>query len=129
MCGCPFRWALGPRQVASNRLEACFGAYSGRVLDEWVPSDDNEVENAGARLPDVPNVWTDGSLVREEVSEVLVKMRSSLAGATGAECCWLYCSVLGSLQTVQRAEIWGVIFCAAELQGCPSGCGQPERCS
>ena len=35
-----------------------------------VPSDDNEVEDAGARLPDVPNVWTDGSLVREEVSGV-----------------------------------------------------------
>ena len=56
LCGCPFRWALGPRQVASNRLETCFGAYSGRVLHEWVHSDDNEVQNAGARLPDVPNV-------------------------------------------------------------------------
>ena len=30
--------------------------------------DDNEFEDAGAWLPDVPNVWTDGSLVREEVS-------------------------------------------------------------
>ena len=34
------------------------------------PSDDNEVEDAGARLPDVPKVWTDGNLVREEVSGV-----------------------------------------------------------
>ena len=31
-------------------------------------------------------------------------------GGTGAECYWLYCSVPGSLQTVQRAEIWGVIL-------------------
>ena len=31
------------------------------------------------------------------------------------EACRLYCSVLGPLQTVQRAEIWGVL---AALQGC-----------
>ena len=126
LCVCPFRWALGPRQVAGNRLEASFGAYSGRVLDEWVPSDDNEVEDAGAWLPDVPNVWTDDSLVREEVSSgcsgsagetcarlwfhlvsswLVSPLFTSVDGDTGAECCGLYCSVPGSLQTVQRAEI------------------------
>ena len=31
------------------------------------------------------------------------------------EACRLYCSVLGPLQTVQRAEIWGVLVA---LQGC-----------
>ena len=43
-----------------------------------------------------------------------------LMATLSAECCGLHCSVPGSLQTVQRAEIWGVIFCAAELQGSPS---------
>ena len=28
---------------------------------------------------------------------------------TGAECCGPYCSVLGSLRSVQRAEIWGAL--------------------
>ena len=66
-----------------NRLEASL-AYSGRVLDEWVPSDDNEVEDVGAWLPGLPNLWTDGSLVREEVSsvlEVLVK-HAHVSGST-----------------------------------------------
>ena len=93
------------------------------------PSDDDEVEDAGARLPDVPNVWTGGSLVREEVSGVC-------SGGAGETCARLWLALLGQnavgftarfLVLCRRSNALrsGVIFCAAEIQGCPSGCGQP----
>ena len=74
-----------------------------------------------------PNVWTDGSLVRNQVTGV----SSSGAGffAHQLEDCWGgrrwgyvdrvrpevqscqgFCSVPGPLQSVQRAEMWGVIL-------------------
>ena len=43
---------------------------------------------SASRMPDVPNVWTDGRLFLDEG----------------------FCSVPGPSQTVQRAELWGVIL-------------------
>ena len=86
-------------------------------------------------LPDHPNVWTDGSLVLDQVTGI----SSSGAGflAHYSEECWNgsrwghdqrgsnaflqgFCSVPGPLQSVQRAEMWGVILalqssCAVHL--------------
>ena len=75
-------------------------------------------------------MWTDGSFVRDELSGVGVGgcgVYSSRSGAgwfdrkwghlellppgdLGVERCVLYDSVRGPLQSVQRAELWGVIL-------------------
>ena len=83
---------------------------------------------AASLVPDHPNVWSDGSLVLDQVTGV----SSSGAGffARQAGDCWSnrrwghvdglrsvravqscrgFCSVPGPLQSVQRAEMWGVI--------------------
>ena len=80
-------------------------------------------------VPDQPNVWTDGSLVLDRVTGV----SSSGAGcfahypvacwdrrrwghvdhvrpAGDVQSCRGFCSVPGPLQSVQRAEMWGVIL-------------------
>ena len=90
----------------------------------------------GVVLADAPDVWSDGSLVVHEVSGVGVAGCGVYARASGAawfgrkwghldllpplpdgagEACRLYCSVPGPLQSVQRAELWGVLVA---LQGC-----------
>ena len=88
-----------------------------------------------APLADAPDVWSDGSLVLGGFSGVGFAGCGVYARGSGAawfgrqwghldllppladgsgEACRLYCSVLGPLQTVQRAEIWGVLVA---LQG------------
>ena len=66
--GAPFAWAVGPGHVASSLLETSLGTYTCRILEEWSPPEGYSAEDARLRLPDLPIVWTDGSLVREEVS-------------------------------------------------------------
>ena len=82
-------------------------------------------------MPDHPNVWTDGSLVLDRVTGV----SSSCPGFFflahqpvsckdhrcwghvdpvrldgDLQCCQGFCAVPGPLQSVQRAELWGVIL-------------------
>ena len=76
---------------------------------------------------DVPNVWTDGSLVLDEVTGVsssgsgfFAQQPGVLVGGghvdyarpDGGEglSCRGFCSVPGPLQTVQRAQLWEVIL-------------------
>ena len=96
-----------------------------------------DVEGAARRVAEEPDVWTDGSLVDDKVSGV------SFAGAgcftdrvSRLWACWKwghwdddvgdgsvvsacrgFCSVLGPLQTVQRAELWGVILALQASDG------------
>ena len=91
---------------------------------------DFDVDGAALRVADDPDVWTDGSLVDDKSSGV------SSAGAgcftfrdrrlwsywnwghwdegvrddSVASACRGFCSVPGLLQTVQRAELWGIIL-------------------
>ena len=104
----------------------------GILLDwvaEWDLSDNFDQDDAAASLTDHPDVWTDGSLVLDQVTGV----SSSGSGffAHQADRCWRGCrwshvdgvhpgldrafcrgfsSVPGPLQTVQRAEMWGVVL-------------------
>ena len=115
-------------------VEVALGSYSSSVITEWgLPDELDEVE-APSSVPDHPNVWTDGSLVLNQVTGV----SSSGAGffAHSSEECWNgsrwghvdrvrlegqmhscrgFCSVPGPLQSVQRAEMWGVIFSFAVI--------------
>ena len=129
--GCP--WAEDVDDVASKRLEVALGSYVGAGFQDdgaFLIGPDQRA------LADFPDVWSDGSLVVHEVSDVGVAGCGVYAHASGAgwfgrkwghldllaplpdgagEACRLYCSVPGPLQTVQRAEIWGVLVA---LQGC-----------
>ena len=123
-------WAQTPAEGAVYLLECALGRYSSSQLSEWRLPIDFDVEGAPRRVAEEPDVWTDGSLVDD---------RMSGASSAGPGCftyrvsrLWAnwrwghwdddvcdgsvvsarrgFCSVPGPLQTVQRAELWGVIL-------------------
>ena len=118
--------------VAAKRLELALGSY---VKEGQEFGGDFLLEGDLRELAAAPDVWSDGSLVVDELSGVGVAGCGVYAHASGAawfgwewghldllpplpdgagEACRLYGSVPGPLQTVQRAELWGVLFA---LQG------------
>ena len=123
-------WATGPHDSAVNVIESRLGGYAAEGLNGWVTTD---VWLAGVRTGDScanPDVWTDGSLVRDKFSGVCCGGAGVFAFSSGAswfhrssghlellppdpnsgsERSMLFFSVPGPLQTVQRAEFWGVI--------------------
>ena len=123
-----FPWAETAEAIASHKLESAYGAHSAEVLREWNLS---QRSLSASRASLYPNVWTDGSLVADEV------VGTSSAGAVayahdsgscwflrswghldmlpndqelGGERCSLYSSLPGPLQSVQRAEMWGAVL-------------------
>ena len=93
------------------------------------PLDGFDAVGAASQMPGDPHVWTDGSLVLDQATG------ASSSGARfcahQSENCWgdrrwghvdrarpegeipscrSFCSVPGPLQSVQRAEMWGVIL-------------------
>ena len=125
-----FPWAESPREGACNLLEYALGRYSSDALTEWQLSVGFDAEGAARNVAAEPDVWTDGSLVEDKVSGAssagagCFTFRCSRLWATwrwghldddvgeGAvvSACRGFCSVRGPLQSVQRAEFWGVIF-------------------
>ena len=118
-------WAIDASESAAYLLEVALGRYSSGLVSEWVPSGDFDREMAASSLPDHPDVWTDGSLVLDHLTNVSssgsgffayqeehfwrhrrwghvdgVRLDPDLA------CCRGFCSVPGPLQSVQRAEMW-----------------------
>ena len=78
-------WAANASEGAVHLVEVAFGSFSP-VMAEWSPSDGFDAVEAASRMPDAPNVWTDGSLVLDQVTCV----SSSGAGfyAHESEHCW-----------------------------------------
>ena len=113
-----------PAEGAGNLLECVLGRYSSDVLMVWQLPDGFDAEGAE------PDVWTDGSLVQDQVSgassagvDCFIFRCSHLwadwewghldedVGDDAVGCaCRGFCSVPGPLQSVQRAEFWGVIL-------------------
>ena len=125
-------WAVDADQVVGKRLEVALGSF---VEVGREPDVEFSLVDGDAPLADAPDVWSDGSLVLNGFSGVgsagcgvyarcsgaawfgrrwghLDLLPPLIDGSGGA--CRLYGSVLGPLQTVQRAEIWGVMVA---LQG------------
>ena len=115
----------GVNGAASYLVEAALGCYSSGVLTEWGLPDEYDRVEVASLVPDHPNVWSDCSLVLDQVAGV----SSSGAGfcALQSENCWSgrrwghvdgvhpegefqsclgFCSVHGPLQSVQRPEMW-----------------------
>ena len=122
-------WAVDASESAAYLVEVVLGRYSSGLIAEWGLSDEFDHDSAASSLPDHPDVWTDGSLVLDRLPGVSssgsgffahqaehfwngrrwghidgVRIDPYLASCRG------FCSVLGRLQSVQRAEMWGVIL-------------------
>ena len=121
-------WAVRAADSADYIVESALGRYFSGLLVGWGPPVGFDAVEAASLLPASPTIWTDGSLVLDQVTGV----SSSGAGFFAhqpASCwdhrCWGqvdgvravgevsscrgFCSVPGPLQSVQRAEMWGVI--------------------
>ena len=126
-------WAVDATESAIYLLEVALGRYSSEFISARVPSDDFDHDMAASSLSDHPDVWTDGSLVLDQLTVVSSSGSGFFARQAGCfwrhrrwghvddvrvlpdpACCKGFCSVPGPLQSVQRAEMWGVILA---LQG------------
>ena len=77
-------WADGPRGGASNVLESRLVVYLPHELGDWAGSEDFASGVGSGRLAHNPDVWTDGSLVRDEVSDVCCGGAGVFAATSGA---------------------------------------------
>ena len=60
-------WAVDASESASYLVEVALGRYSSGLITEWSPSDEFDEAGAASSMPDQSNVWTDGSLVLDQV--------------------------------------------------------------
>ena len=123
---------LGPidaSESAAYLVEVALGRYSSGPIGDWVLSDDFDHDMAVSSLPDHLDVWSEGSLVLDRLTGVSspgsgffthqaehfwrsrrwghvdgVRIDPNIASCRG------FCPVPGSFQSVQRAEMWGVIL-------------------
>ena len=114
---------------AAYLVEVALGRYSSGLIAEWGLSDEFDHDSAASSLLDHPDVWTDGSLVLDHLTGVSSSGSGFFAHQAehfwrgrrwghvdgirpdlDQECCRGFRSVPGPLQSVQRAEMWGVIF-------------------
>ena len=57
-------------KVPASWLRLRWGVVSSYLLAGWGPSDEFDEAGAASSMPDHPNVWTDGSLVLDEVTGI-----------------------------------------------------------
>ena len=123
------RWATSADESARYFVKVALGCFSSGLVAPWSPPDGFDEAEAASLIPDHPSVWTDGSLHLDQVPGV----SSSGAGffAHQSDSCWRgprwghvdgiradddvsscrgFCSIPGSLQSVQGAEMWRVIL-------------------
>ena len=122
-------WALSPSESASYLVEATLGGYSSRLVTEWSPSNEYDQVAVASVVPVHTNVSSDCSVVLDKVTGI----SSSGAGffadqavsfwddrrwgwvdlirnGSNVQSCRGFCFVPGPLQSVQRAEMWGVVL-------------------
>ena len=113
------------------------GSYSAAPLLDWRLPVGFDAEVAALQVAQEPDVWTDGSRTEDRLSTVSSSgagFSTGLSNRFWAECTWGhvdsdvqgdlavascrgYCSVPGPLQSVQRAELWGVILALQVSRG------------
>ena len=123
-------WAQDLSQGAGHLLESALGSYSAAPLLDWRLPVGFDAEVAALQVAQEPDVWTDGSRTEDKLSSVSSSgagFSTGLSSRFWAGCSWGhvdsdvqgdlavascrgYCSVPGPLQSVQRAELWGVIL-------------------
>ena len=122
-------WAGNASESANYLVEAALGDYSSRMVSAWSPPDGYDQVAVSCLVPDHPNVWTDGSLVLVSVPGISSSGAGFFANhaasfwdvrswgqvdliypAGNFPSCRGFCSVPGPFQSVQRAELWGVML-------------------
>ena len=122
-------WAVDASESAAYFVEVALGRYSSGVIADWSLPDGFDHDVAASSLSDHPDVWTDGSSVLDRVTGISASGAGFFADYSehfwrdrrwghvdsvlvdrSLACCRGFCSVPGPLQTVQRAEMWGVIL-------------------
>ena len=122
-------WAGTAAESAHYLVEAALGGYSSALISAWSPPDGFDQSAVSCLVPDHPNIWTDGSLVLDKVAGIsssgagffahqaalLWDVRTwgqvdRLQSVGDFPTCRGFCSVPGPYQSVQRAEMWGVIL-------------------
>ena len=63
-------WAVDASESASYLVEGALGGYSSKLITEWSPPDGFDSIEVASLVPDHPNVWSDGSLVLDQVTGV-----------------------------------------------------------
>ena len=63
-------WAVGAAESAAYMVEVALGRYSSSRVTEWDLSGDFDHQVAAASLAEHPDVWTDGSLVLDQVTGI-----------------------------------------------------------
>ena len=120
---------MGCADSAGYLVESALGGYSSGLYAEWGPSDEYDEVEAASLMLDHPNIWTDGSLVLDRITGVSSSGARFFAHQPASywdhrrwghvdqvrsvgdlSSCHGFCSVPGPLQSVQRAEMWGVIL-------------------
>ena len=123
-------WAISFGDLAFSKLERCLGAYPvDFAAGSWTPPENLDADDIALEMSDHPNIWTDGS--REDFSSVGgfevagagvylpasgVAFDSSIWGTAEEygdarlERCRAFLPVPETMQTVQRAEFWGVFL-------------------
>ena len=130
-------WAVAEEDCVDAAVETALGAYPVQPGDAWGPGwDPEDISDSGDSVPSYPNIWTDGS--RDEDLDAMIGVVG--AGAFVKEVPWvfdgrawghaqdldldndasrIFSMVPGTLQTVQRAEYWGVILVSAGFYANP----------
>ena len=123
-------WAVDASESGAYLVEVALGRHSSGLIAEWSPSDEFDHDIAVSSMPEHPNVWTDGSLVLDRVTGVSSSGAVFFFAHQSQNCrsyrrwghvedfridpnvpsCRGFCSVPGPLQSVQRAEMWGVVL-------------------
>ena len=140
--------AEDPAEGDGYLLECALGSYTSGLLAEWQLPVEFDAEGAASRVAGEPDVWTDGSLVHDKVPGasssgsvflvvIIARQLSGLisggailmmifGGDRSNRSCRGYCSVRGRLQTVQRAEFWGVILALQAADAVHFGVDNPS---
>ena len=130
-------WADNPAEGAGNLLECALGSCTSGLHAEWQLPVGFDAGGAVERVAAEPDVWTDGSLVQDKVSGASSSgsffftrhtgqlwahrrwghLDDDIGGDRATMSCRGYCSVPGPVQTVQRAEFWGVTLALQAADG------------
>ena len=63
-------WAVDVSESAAYLVEVALGRCSSGLIAEWSLPDDFDHDMAASSLSDHPDVWTDGSLVLDNLTDV-----------------------------------------------------------
>ena len=129
-------WAIASSDLASSCLENALGSYPLSTSSAWHPFwDHDDVQDVVDDVPVAPNIWTDGS--REPIPHLDVEIAGAGAFVHSPAIIFdshhwghaqdlddphegsshIFSSVLGPIQSVQRAEYWGVILALQAYSG------------